>query len=53
MRNVRILIGDLTRVAVLLGKFKIEAAGSMYATLELSHKQRVRLTLDEINWQFD
>lgn len=53
MRNVRILIGDLIEVARLLGSFKVEAAGSLYATLRLSGMQRRRLSLADINWSFD
>lgn len=48
MRNVRILIGDLTRAAVILGEFRVVAAGNMYATLALTGKQRQWLSLRDI-----
>lgn len=53
IRNVRIDIQDLIKVARLLGEFKTVAAGSLYATLELPVEQRRILSKQNIVWSFD
>ncbi len=53
MRNVRISIKDLTRACVKLGSVRVEAAGSLYATLATTAKQRQWLSLARISWSFD
>lgn len=50
MKNVRIQIKDLIQACRDLGEVKVVAAGSMYATLETSHEQRVKLS---VSWDFD
>ena len=53
MRNTRIGVGDLIKAIQVLNGCKVVAAGSMYATLEISAKARQRLTLAGIDWTYD
>lgn len=55
-KNIRVLIGDLARAACaacVVGDVKIVAAGSMYATLELSQEQAHALSRSGVSWSFD
>lgn len=53
MRNIRILIGDLTAACRALGTVRVVAAGSMYATLELDAMALMDLTERGIGWSLD
>lgn len=52
-RNVRILIIDLIIAARALHEFRLLAAGSTYATLELTEEQRERLSQARVEWSYD
>lgn len=51
--NIRILINDLIAAARVLHEFKVLAAGSMYATLELNDVQMRKLSAANIFWTID
>lgn len=53
MANVRIAIGDLSRACLALHEVKVEAAGSLYATLLCDDAMRATLTQANITWAFD
>lgn len=53
MKNIRINIQDLIYAARALGEFKVVAAGSMYATLELNADQRFKISEAGVDWSYD
>lgn len=52
-RNLRVAIGDLARACRALGEVKVEAAGSMWATLAVDHAGRAKLVAAGVPWTFD
>lgn len=51
--NVRIFIQDLIYACRALGEVHVVAAGSLYATLNLSDAQVLQLSREGIQWSYD